>query len=251
MLTHQQETPPGHLVELGTYLGKSAVVVGEHRRPAERFVVVDLFESIDALESTEVGQANLRESLRSYRSLTRRAFERNYLAVRGELPDVVAGLSSEVVHHLDPQSVRFMHVDASHLYEAVRGDVESARLLLRPGGLVVFDDIRSEHTPGVTAAVWEAVFTQGLIPVALTTQKLYGVFSDPEPYRAAILELAQRDERIWHEVQQIAGQPVIRLGESARARQQRQAKSRPAPPPPAKQLTLWQRVRRGLARRLR
>ena len=217
LLRAQADTPSGHLVELGAYLGKSAVVIGEHRRPGERFVVVDLFERTDLLGG-QAG-ANLAESLKSYKTLTQEAFEHNYRSVRGELPEVVVGMSAQIVDHLEPASVRFMHIDASHLYDAVRGDIESAARLLRPGGLVVFDDFRSDHTPGVSAAVWEAVCTRGLLPVAVTSQKLYGVFSDPEPHRRAIEALIETDDRVWHEVQQIAGLPVYRLGASVTAKE--------------------------------
>jgi hypothetical protein len=47
-----------------------------------------------------------------------------------------------------------------------------------PGGFVIFDDIITLHTPGVTAAVWEGVFHDGLIPV-YQTHKLYGTWNDP------------------------------------------------------------------------
>lgn len=218
ILDAQRDTAPGHLVELGTYMGKSSVVVGEFQRPDERFVVVDLFEGVDVLGETDADRANLQESLKSYKSLTRQAFEHYYSSIRGDLPEIVAGMSSEIVDHLEPGSVRFMHIDASHLYDAVRVDVDSAFRLLRPGGVVVFDDIRSEHTPGVTAAAWEAVFRYGMIPVALTTQKLYAVFNEPELARETVRHLYETDERIWHEVQDIAGHPVARLGQSASSR---------------------------------
>ena len=221
LLTAQQDTPNGHLVELGCFLGKSAIVIGAYRREDERFVVVDLFEYTDLLG---VNQRNLSESKRSYSSLTQQAFEQNYEALRGELPEVIAGLSSSVTDHLPDGSVRFMHVDASHLYEAVRGDVAAAKQLLRPGGLVVFDDFRSEHTPGTTAAVWEAVVNDGLVPVALTPNKMYAVFSDPEPYLAAAEALAADDDRISAEWHLIAGHRLIRLGQSAKAKEQERAR---------------------------
>jgi hypothetical protein len=40
---------------------------------------------------------------------------------------------------------------------------------------------------------------------------LYGVFSDPQPYRDALAELLAADDRIWSEVQSIADVPVRRL----------------------------------------
>ena len=224
LLETQRHSAPATLVELGTYLGKSAVVIGDHVRPGERFVALDLFGRTDLLPGAPgAGRpsadrpepagsgGNEAEVRRSYPSVTRRQFEQNYLALHDELPDVVEGLSASIVDHVAPGTARFVHVDASHLYDQVRIDVVNTQTLLRPGGLAVFDDWPSEHTPGVGAAVWEAVFTRGLIPLALTPYKFYGVYADPGPYREALAELLARDAQIWSEQQDIAGWPVTRL----------------------------------------
>lgn len=209
LLTAQQDRERGDLVELGTYLGKSAVVIGEHLRPGERFVALDLFGRTDLLQQDQ-RQSNRQEVEKSYASLTRLAFEENYLSWHADLPDIVEGPSSVVMDHVRPGSVRFVHIDASHLYDHVRLDALHAKQMLQPGGLVIFDDWRSEHTPGVTAAVWESVFVDGLIPLAVSPTKLYGTFSEPEAHRTALRSLLERDDRIWSEVQQIGGHPVIR-----------------------------------------
>lgn len=222
LLEAQRDSPPGVLVELGTYLGKSAVVIGDYLRTGERFVALDLFGRLDLLagESPDPATAatttartttNGAEVRRSYPTLTRPAFEANYLALHAELPDIVEGLSSTILTHVRPGTARFVHVDASHLYAAARVDAGHTRTMLRPDGIAVFDDWRSEHTPGVSAAVWEAVFTAGLIPLALTPYKFYGVYSQPELYREAIAELVRTDPAVWAEQVQIAGHPVLRL----------------------------------------
>jgi hypothetical protein len=38
ILDAQADSAPGVVVELGTYMGKSAVIIGNHVRPGERFV---------------------------------------------------------------------------------------------------------------------------------------------------------------------------------------------------------------------
>src|SRR6476620_810954 len=146
LLDTQAET--GDVVELGAYLGRSAVIIGSHVRPDERFVVVDLFGNDEKIVGDTSNQA---ENKRSYSTLTRRQFESNYLAFHDSLPEIVEGQSSEIVNHVAPNSVRFMHVDASHLYPQVHVDALNAHKLLRANGLVVFDDYRSHHTPGVAA----------------------------------------------------------------------------------------------------
>ena len=209
ILADQADGAPGDVVELGTYLGKSAVLIGEYVRPEERFVAVDLFGRTDLLgDDTD---ANRREVDKSYTTLTRTKFEQNYLARHDALPDIVEGPSSWVDQHVAAGSVRFCHIDASHLYAHVRVDAQNAARMLRHGGVVVFDDWRSEHTPGVTAAVWEAVFTAGLIPVVVTPTKFYGVYADPQRLLAAAERVVAGSDDFWAERQEIAGHSVLRM----------------------------------------
>jgi hypothetical protein len=196
---------PGDLVELGVYMGKSAVLMGGCLRAGERFVVCDLFESEAADE------ANLQENSASYSSLSRRAFEDNYRALCGDLPEIVHGPSSTIVDHVPAASARFVHVDASHLYEHVAVDVDSAEMMLRKDGIVVFDDYRSEHTPGVAAAVWGAVQEGRLKPICVSPSKLYGAFGDPEGPRQRLQEWLVSFGRLRWQEQRIHGMDVLRV----------------------------------------
>jgi hypothetical protein len=219
-LTRQDKAPrqAGDLLELGAYLGKSAIFIGGYLRPAEEFTVCDLFDSPapDDPNSAEMG--------RSYATLTRRAFETNYLAFHEELPTVVQAPTSVIASRLRPDSCRFIHIDASHLYEHVHGDIEAARELAAPDAIVAFDDFRAEHCPGVAAAVWGAVATKELKLICITGTKAYGTWGDAEPVRAELLEwLASRTD-LWHGVEEVAGAPLIRIsGKKAQA---------PTPPQP-------------------
>lgn len=207
-----QQGQPGDLVELGAYLGKSAVVIGAHLQVGERFVVVDLFGTDELLGTDSSVSENRHEVIGSYSNLTRDQFEANYAAVHaGVLPEIVHGLSSSVVDHVGPDTCRFVHIDASHLYDQVCIDIENTRSILKPGGVVVFDDFRSGHTPGVAAAVWDAVLHGGLIPFAITPQKLYAVYDDPAPYLSAITGLAQHDARLSTARSRVADHEFLRI----------------------------------------
>lgn len=213
LLGSQVESPPGTLVELGVYQGKSAVIIGDAVRPGERFVAVDVFGREDLLDGSLSGEANRQENRNQYRNLTREQFETNYLALHPTLPEIVEGLSATVLDHVQPDTARFIHIDAGHLYDQVHEDIVNARTLLRPGGIIAFDDYRTEHTPGVSAAIWQAVFEDGLIPVAVTPQKLYGVYDDPEPYLNALRDFVANDpgKRWWMQEQQVLGRPLLRI----------------------------------------
>ncbi|MER7701427.1 class I SAM-dependent methyltransferase [Kitasatospora sp. NPDC097605] len=201
----------GDILELGSYLGRSAVLLGDHLRPGERLTVCDLFDS----EADDAD--NDAEMAMSYRSsLTRRGFEANYLAFHPELPTIVQAPTSVLADGRIPDgSCRFVHVDASHLYEHVTGDIEVARRALAENGLVALDDYRSEHTPGVSAAVWQAVFTAGLRPVLLTPMKFYGTWGDPEPVRETLLARDWRAEGFTVDEDTIAERRVLRLNNAA------------------------------------
>ncbi|MEU8485491.1 class I SAM-dependent methyltransferase [Streptomyces sp. NPDC048641] len=234
----------GDLLELGVYMGKSAVLLGRHLHRAEKFTVCDLFEG-DAPDD-----ANQAESTKSYASLTRRAFEENYLSFHDELPKVVQAPSSVISTEVDPGTCRFVHIDASHLYEHVYGDIGAARELLAPGGIVVLDDFRSEHTPGVSVAAWEAVLNRGLRPLCLSTQKLYATWEDPEPLQGELLDMLRERDDIALSVQQAAGHRLVRVKSKAvkapafpRSRHQVEAPEEPKAAPAPQQAPVRKRSR--------
>jgi len=183
LLAHQSATqPPGGVVELGVFMGKSAVLIGNHLRPGEVFTACDLFEDIATAPEAAPGEQRFFRD----KDVSQAAFERVYLSFHKELPRIVRGPTSTITRHVAPGSARFVHIDAGHTYDLVRGDTASARVMLREGGIVVFDDYRKAGNPGCMAATWEAVLNDGLKPFANTDFKLYATWGDPAPYRQAI-----------------------------------------------------------------
>nr|WP_188303048.1 class I SAM-dependent methyltransferase [Streptomyces sp. CBMA123] len=197
----------GDLMEMGAYLGRSAIVIGEHLRPGETFTVCDLFDS-DAPDDENSTEMNV-----SYRkTLTRSAFEANYLAFHDELPDIIQAPTSALAGGRVPAGAyRFIHIDASHLYEHVVGDLQVARVALRDQGVVVLDDYRSQHTPGVAAATWEAVFNHGLRPIMLTECKFYGTWGDPEPFQRELLDRVDLAAGCHLSTETLNGRQLLRM----------------------------------------
>jgi hypothetical protein len=156
----------GDILEVGAYLGKSAILLGYLLREEERLVVIDLFG--EPAPSSE-GRA---EQSRVYIGLSQAVFESNYARFHAVPPAVLQGASDYYLPTLISKSFRLIHVDGSHEHEAVRGDLAEATRLVQGNGLIVMDDIISPHTPGVAAAAWEAVANGGLVPL-IQTAKLY------------------------------------------------------------------------------
>lgn len=163
----------GDILEIGCYQGTSAILLGYMKQANERLVICDLFDGIT--ESDE----DLAERQRYYEpGFGQHKFESHYRRFHAELPEIIAQPSSTLHTMLTGQKYRFIHIDGSHAYEQVRADLLLAKALLTSGGVVSFDDLLSPHTPGVTAAVWEGVANDGLIPM-LQTIKFYGTWDSP------------------------------------------------------------------------
>ncbi|MER7751624.1 class I SAM-dependent methyltransferase [Kitasatospora sp. NPDC097643] len=197
----------GDLLEMGAYLGRSAIVIGEHLQPGETFTVCDLFDS-DAPDDENAAEMDM-----SYRkTLTRSAFEVNYLAFHEKLPEIIQAPTSILAGGRIPAGAfRFIHIDASHLYEHVVGDLQVARVALQDQGVVVLDDYRSQHTPGVAAATWEAVFNHGLKPIMLTECKFYGTWGDPAPFQKELLDRVDLAAGCFLSTETLNGQQVLRM----------------------------------------
>jgi hypothetical protein len=163
----RQGSVVGDILEVGAYLGKSAILLGYLLRERERLVVIDLFGEPAVTKEQRAEQ-------RAYSGLTQLAFENNYARFHSTLPIVLRGRSDHHLPSLPSQSFRLVHVDGSHEYETVRGDLSQATRLVTVNGLIVMDDIT---TPGVAAAAWEAVGRGQLIPL-IQTGKLYTTVPD-------------------------------------------------------------------------
>jgi Methyltransferase domain len=201
----------GDLAEMGAYLGASATLIGAFRQPDETFTVVDLFG--DAAPDVE----NSAEQRSYYDKVSQDAFEANYRGVHGDLPVIIRGTSTTIRGRAASGRHRFVHVDASHEFPHVLEDIETARQLLAPDGIVVFDDFRSEYFPGVGAAVWPEL-ANGLVPLALSPEKLYATWGEPERWQRA-LGAWPKGARGVSRMHQIAGHPVLGvLSESERSR---------------------------------
>jgi hypothetical protein len=203
----KRDGPPGDLLEVGAYMGASAILLGFFQRPGETFTVCDLFGG-------SLGEANAAEVAREYPHLTRSAFERNYLQWHNNLPIIVQEPSSNLPKWVKPASCRLVHVDGSHLYEHVVADIDTARAVAQAQSVVVFDDWRSKHTPGVTVGVMERIVRDELHLIAITESKLYAAWdsSDATMLRADIAAWADETASLTLDLQRVRDVDLPRVG---------------------------------------
>ncbi len=193
----------GDLLEIGVYLGKCAVLLGYLRGVDERLVVCDPFE---AEVQPELNRA---ENSTYYSDLRVDGFVRNYQRFHDELPEIIVEPSSQLRPDELGRTFRFIHVDGSHLFDEVRADIELTRKLLKPGGVVSFDDVFAPHAPGVAAATWQACANAGLTPLCVSG-KLYAMWEgDSAPFIARLRELAEHEPLVAFETAQVNGRDLL------------------------------------------
>jgi hypothetical protein len=126
-------------------------------------------------------------------------------------PEVVIGLSSALVDRLEPGDSRFVHIDGGHQRAEVAHDLALARRVAMAGALVVIDDWRTAHTPGVAAAFWAEVTAGTLHPVLLSAAKAYAVLEGDAPIAKALRRAVLDDPLLLADEHQIDDDLVLSL----------------------------------------
>jgi len=168
----------GDLLEIGVFQGRCAILMGCLARPGERLVVCDLFEDMAGIDEENKAERLYNSELHELPVPARADFERCYLRYHESLPEIHQRPSSELDQVLPAGSFRIVHVDGGHTYNVAKRDLETARHLLGPGGIVIFDDWSNSQAPGIALAIWEEYLKGELIPLCFTPMKFYATW-DP------------------------------------------------------------------------
>lgn len=144
----------GHAVEIGSWQGKSAVVLGKGlaSSPDSRLHCVDPFNADGCPPSLPLFAAHRA----AHDCSLREGFERN-LARHGvrERVEVWQGYSQDIAPQF-PHPIDLLFIDGNHEYEAVRQDFDLWLPKLRPGGMLCLHDACAKF-PGVERLIAEAI----------------------------------------------------------------------------------------------
>jgi predicted O-methyltransferase YrrM len=177
----------GDLLEIGAYMGRSAVVLGQLARADEKFVVSDIFAEAENNEESVLWRTTCEVQKPSVEQ-----FSANYRRFHANLPEILVGPSSSLdAAELGLQSFRLLHVDGAHDYENVLHDLALTRELAGPGAVIAFDDISHPAFPGIGAAIWPEVKAGRLRPLVVG-QKLYVTWDVNSPVADDLLQAVER-----------------------------------------------------------
>lgn len=167
------------LLEIGAYCGRSAILLGFLLEDGERLFVCDTFE--DQPAARPQGSSRWANGKRHYPGLKQAAFEANYGRYHRVPPVIVKCLSTGLLPGgLVRPPLRIVHIDGSHEPHVIAQDIATARALLAPGGVVIFEDDHSLKNAAVAPAVRSAVQRGELRPLCMTPWKLYATIG-PDP----------------------------------------------------------------------
>jgi predicted O-methyltransferase YrrM len=141
----------GIMVEVGSWMGRSTACMGELIKNSNKnveFYAVDTFEG-DTFEEQKRIVAELKEQNSSLFELFKNNLKKCGV---NEFVIPIQSTSLEAANNFEDNSLDFVHIDASHLYEDVIEDIRAWYPKVKPGGLITGDDY---SWPGVQKAVHE------------------------------------------------------------------------------------------------
>jgi cephalosporin hydroxylase len=126
----------GHIVEFGTYKGRSAAILAHHVQTDEKLILVDI---ADYLEMDVIKAI-----------APQMEFE---LCSSEQFPDQHSGFRSL------SKGCRLIHVDSSHSYRTTLRELDLCDRLLSKSGVAVFDDYTNLNYSQILPAIYKYLYT--------------------------------------------------------------------------------------------
>ena len=127
--------------EIGTYHGRSACALAYFKRPGERVLLCDVFDTTDDQYNDPATPDQVRTNL-----------EQVVPGLRRDEIEIFVGRSESIAFQ-PGQRFRFVHVDGGHSRAVALRDIKIADQHLARGGVIVIDDYHLSMFPEVTEAV--------------------------------------------------------------------------------------------------
>lgn len=133
----KEHTDDAHFVEVGCALGKSASYMG-----------VEIYNSgkeirFDTVDTFKGSPAELTKKHKFFTEID--VFERATNHLKGLPVNIIVGYSTEIAKNYEDQSLDFVFIDASHVFEDVFADIEAWKPKVKKGGYIGGHDYDNNH----------------------------------------------------------------------------------------------------------
>lgn len=127
----------GRVVEVGCWEGRSTVVLANAVAP----------DVVHAVDTWRGSPGEISASLAQERDVFAQFTENIAALTAGNVAPHRTGWRTYFTSDTSP--IRFLHIDAEHSYDEVRDNIETAKPLIAPGGIIAGDD--AHHEPVMRA----------------------------------------------------------------------------------------------------
>jgi predicted O-methyltransferase YrrM len=151
----QEAREPLRIVEVGSWVGTTAISMADAAGPDGRVFCIDHWEGIPGDKTAEVvEQVGASKVYQQFLDNVGDWFGQRIFARHGS--------SLEWAQRLPPQELHLVFLDGDHSEQAVRDDIQAWMRHLRPDGILAGHDFYCEDNPGVTYAV-EGIFGEDIV----------------------------------------------------------------------------------------
>ncbi len=153
----------GDVVELGCYLGTSALFIRRILDASGSLKVFHVYDSFEGLpekhaqDQSVAGDQFVAGELRATKKQLVDQFKKAHLTV----PIVHKGWFESLTDQDIPETIAFAFLDGDY-YSSIRASLQLIESHMAPGGIIVVDDYRSEALPGAARALDEWARPRGL-----------------------------------------------------------------------------------------
>jgi hypothetical protein len=197
----------GSVLEIGAFLGKTAILLDRLMLHSDELHICDVFEK----QKFVTDQENFKEVREYYSKVipTRESFEQNF-SLHGKKSPIIHQIESKFLQkELVDRSFKFIHIDGAHTFKAVDTDLKISLAKVCSKGIIVMDDYRNYGALGVAQVFWSVVSERKLKLVLLTHTKAYFTFGNINSYLEN-LEIFCKKNSIHYYKEKINGDLFVR-----------------------------------------
>lgn len=167
----------GDILEIGAYFGKTSILMNNLSNDSDTSYICDVFEEYNTISDLK----NKDEAQYYVTHLpTRAKFERNWYSYCRSRPIILQMESKFLKKELVDGSLKFIHIDGAHTFQAVNQDIEISLTKICKDGIIVMDDYKA--IPDVQQVFQSVLYQKKLKLILLTNAKAYFTNGNSDSY---------------------------------------------------------------------
>lgn len=148
--THEEKNIEGNILEIGSYQNKTFIPLSFLLKNNEQIIGVDLFADFLDHEKTIVMNSTRRANFNLKKIYGKNIKNLNYKLIKANTKNIK---SDDYLNYLDNNlKYRIIHIDACHLHEYVKNDLEQSKSIITKNGYIIVDDYDNQDYPFIKIA---------------------------------------------------------------------------------------------------